>query len=149
MGIMEDVPRLSPEMASRKLQVLAFIRVYHDRHGVGPSLSEMAAAVGTNRSRVQDAIRKLEREQRIHRVPGKTRGVTPIGSHEEALRQLQALGYIVNPGRMEIVHPEALPLLDIEEAVTNASLPPNPAAAHDAREQGDSGNGEGQGRKAQ
>ncbi|MBY2957962.1 GntR family transcriptional regulator [Sphingomonadales bacterium 58] len=121
MGIMEDIPRLSPVMASRKLQVLAFIRRYHEEHGVGPSLSEIAAAVGTNRSRVQDAIRKLEREQRLHRVPGKTRGVTPIGSHEEALRQLQALGYVVNPGRLEIIHPDALPLLDIEEDAAVAS----------------------------
>ncbi|EPR09890.1 hypothetical protein M527_07130 [Sphingobium indicum IP26] len=142
MGIIDDIPRLSPVMASRKLQVLSFIRRFYHEHGVGPSLSEIAAALGTNRSRVQDAIRKLAREGRLHRVPGQTRGVRPAETREEALRLLQTEGWTVNPDRLELVHPNALPLLDIEEIVTNSSLPPDPASAHDGRQQGAMGHGE-------
>lgn len=139
MGLMNDIPRLSPTMASRKLQVLAFIRAYHARHGVGPSLSEIAAAVDTNKSRVQDAIRKLEREGRVHREAGKARGVRPAESHEEALRILQAEGWTINPDRLQLLSP--LPLLDLDPdgrlvitdpVVTNSSLPPDPARAHGA-----------------
>ena len=155
MGIMDDIPRLSPIMASRKLQVLAFIRGFYQDHGIGPSLSEIAAAVGTNRARVQGAIRKLAQEGRIHRVPGQARGVRPAETHEEALRLLQAEGWTVNPERLELVHP-SIPLLDapdpIELTVTKSSLPVTPARAHDARPgtiRGIGRYGEGQGEKIQ
>lgn len=136
MNSIESVPRLSPEMVSRKLQVLAFIRIFHSQHGVGPSLSEIAAAVGTNRTRVQDAIRKLAREGRVYHVPGQARGVRPVETRDEALRLLRSEGWIVLPDRAEACHPNALPLLDIveqEPAVTNPGLPPAAARAHEGR----------------
>lgn len=95
-------------MASRKNQVLAFIRSYFGAHGIGPSISEMAAAASCSRSRVQEIIRKLEREQLVNRVPGKSRGIVPISGHEEAIRQLVAMGYVVNPA-------PSLPLLDLDD----------------------------------
>ncbi|NWK96530.1 hypothetical protein DM806_12835 [Sphingobium lactosutens] len=113
MGVVIEVMRLAPEMASRKLQVLDFIRQFYAHHGVGPSLSEIAAAVGTNRSRVQDAIRKLAREGRIHRVPSQTRGIRPAETQEEALRLLQNEGWEVNRGRLQLVAPPP-PLVDID-----------------------------------
>lgn len=131
-----EVARLSPVMSNRKLQVLSFIRAYHARHGEGPSLSEIAAACRTSRPRVQDAIRKLTAEGRIHRVPGQARGVRPLDEIDEALRQLRAVGYsLAAPGG-------AAPLVDLDAqgrivviqsaAVTNASLPGAAARAHDA-----------------
>lgn len=105
---------LTPTMVSRKEQLLAFIRAYFTAHGVGPTITEMTNALRCSRSRVHYAIRKLEREQRIHRVLGVPRGITPISGHEEAIRQLQAIGYIVNPGAMELVAPPP-PLLDLDE----------------------------------
>ncbi|MEA3390054.1 MAG: hypothetical protein U9R64_12390 [Pseudomonadota bacterium] len=107
--------RLTPTMGSRKEQLLDFIRAFYAAHGVGPTITEMANALQCARSRIHDAIRKLEREQRIHRVLGKPRGITPISGHEEAIRQLQAIGYIVNPGRMELVAPPP-PLLDLDDS---------------------------------
>jgi len=140
LGIMDEIPRLSPAMASRKNQVLVFIRLYWRAHGVGPSLSEIAAACGTNRSRVQDAIRKLAKEGRVIREPGKARGVRPAESHEEALQLLEAQGWAVNPTRLELIYPGA-PLLDLDEGgrltVTNTSLPPGIARAHGAAQSGD------------
>lgn len=106
--------RLTPLMVSRKNQVLAFIRDYYASHQVGPSITEIANAVNCARSRVQEAIRKLEREQLIHRVPNKPRGITPISSHQDAIRQLEALGYTVNPTRMELVTPPP-PVIDLDE----------------------------------
>lgn len=109
-----DVIRLTPTMASRKLQVLDFVQRFYAARGEGPSISEMANALNCARSRIQDAIRKLEREQRIHRVPGKARSISPISSHEEAIRQLEARGYIVNPGKLELAAPPP-PLIDLDE----------------------------------
>jgi SOS-response transcriptional repressor LexA len=157
MGMEPDIPRLSPAMASRKNQVLAFIRLYWRDHGVGPALSEMAAAVGTSRARVQDAIRKLAKEGRVIWEPGVTRGVRPAESHEEALRVLQAQGWTVNPDRLELIHP-APPLIDLDaegklvvagqpvaqsRAVTKTSLPPTRARAHGAGQGGDGRHGDG------
>ena len=80
-----EVIRLTPTMASRKNQVLSFICSYHAAHGEGPSISEIAEAVNCARSRAQEAIRKLE-----------------------------AAGYIVNPGRLELITPPPQ-LIDLDE----------------------------------
>lgn len=109
-----EVIRLTPTMVSRKNQVLAFIRSYYAAHGEGPSITEITHAVHCARSRVHEAIRKLEREQKINRVPGKPHGISPISGHEEAIRQLEAAGYIVNPGRLELLTPPP-PLIDLDE----------------------------------
>lgn len=144
MGMMDDIPRLSPVMASRKNQVLAFIRLYWRAHGVGPSLSEIAAACGTNRSRVQDSIRKLAKDGRLLWTPGQARGVRPVESHEAALQLLESQGWAVNPMRLELIHPGA-PLIDLDEqgrlTVTNTSLPPVAARAHGAGQSGDDRDG--------
>ena len=92
---MHNVPALSPIMASRKLQALAFIEQYFAARGTGPSLSELAAALNCNRSRAQDAVRRLARDGRIRHMPGVARGIRPISAEEEALRRLIAAGYIV------------------------------------------------------
>lgn len=134
LGMIDDIPRLSPQMASRKLQVLAFIRAFYAAHGVGPSLSEMAAAIGSNRSRVQDAIRKLAAEGRIHRAPGQTRGVRPLSAQEEAVRHVRDAGYLV-------LDPASVPLLDIEMPVTKAGLPGHSPHGHNAPLQGGGGYG--------
>ncbi len=134
---MIEVARLSPVMSNRKLQVLAFIRAYHARHGEGPSLSEIAAACRCSRPRAQDAIRKLAAEGRIHRVPGRPRGVWPIDASDEALRQLAAAGYRVSgpaevaPALIDLDANGDLIIITSDRAVTNASLPHPGAARHD------------------
>lgn len=142
MGIIEQIPRLSPAMASRKNQVLAFIRLYWRTHSSGPSISEICAAVNCPRSRAQAAIRKLEMEGLVFRVPGVARSVRPAETHEHALRLLQAHGWSVNAGRLELVHPMP-PLVDLDEdgrlvihGGTNACLPAHVARAHGASHDG-------------
>ena len=123
--------RLTPDMPSRKFQVLDFLRRFRASHGGNPTLSAIAAACGTNKARVQDAIRKLEHDGLVHRVPGKKGGTTALIDRELVLRELQADGYVINPPGM--------PLLDLDEdgrltiigdAVTNSSLPHGCARAH-------------------
>jgi SOS-response transcriptional repressor LexA len=114
--------RLAPDMVSRKLQVLHFVEHYYALHKVGPSLGEIAAALQTNRTRVQDALRKLASERRIHRVPGARRGIRPINAFEDAVRQLEAAGYIVWSQTMHVFPPAT---------VTNTGLIPAPDLDHD------------------
>lgn len=155
MGIMDDIPRLTPEMVSRKNQVLRFIQLYWCDHGIGPSISEICAAVGCVRSRAQAAVRKLAREGRIHRVPSKARGIRPAETHELALQLLQSEGWVVNPARLELIHPLP-PLLDLDDGGrlvllggTNASLPPDRARAHGAAQAGGERNaGDGEDKRA-
>lgn len=125
--------RLAPDMPSRKDQVYRFLCDYHDRYLSGPSLSAIAAACHTNKARVQDAIRKLEREQLVQRTPGKKGGTIPRHRADVVLRKLEALGYIINP--------PGTPLIDLDQngrlvvsadTVTNASLPPARPCAHGA-----------------
>lgn len=137
--------RLTPDMASRKYQVLDFLRRYCAAHGGNPSLSEMAAACNTNKSRVQDAIRKLEREGLVERIAGIARGVSPVSDHDLVLRQLAADGYVINP--------PGLALLDLDDAgrltVTKTGLPRARLRAHGATAAGASTHGEKeQGREA-
>lgn len=155
MGIEIDIPRLTPTMASRKNQVLAFVRLYWNAHSVGPSISEIARAAGCARSRAQKLVTKLVREGHLHRIDGMARGVRPASVLEEALRQLRAAGYVVND---DVIAPPAgtAPLIDIDEAGalvvhsgmgsgwTNAPLPPDRARAQEGPE-GDRGHADGNG----
>lgn len=152
MGIIEEIPRLSPVMVSRKNQVLAFIRAYWRTHDSGPSISEICAAVNCPRSRAQAAIRKLEMDGLVHRLPGVARSVRPAETHEHALQLLKAQGWTVNAGRLELVHPMP-PLVDLDEdgrlvirSGTNACLPAGIARAHGAEQDGDEQHADGDGR---
>lgn len=91
-----DPVRLSATMASQRLLVLNFVRDYIGRWGGSPSLGEIGRALDIDRSRVQRAIRSLAADGLILRTPG-TRGLAMPDAEAEALRQLRALGWVVNP----------------------------------------------------
>jgi Mn-dependent DtxR family transcriptional regulator len=58
-----DPPRrLSPEMASFRLLVLACVREYIEANHDSPSYGEIAAALGSNRTRVRKAVKQLAAE---------------------------------------------------------------------------------------
>lgn len=104
-------PRLSATMASQRLLVLDFVRDYIDRWGGSPSLGEIGAALNIDRMRVKRAIRSLAADGMLRRTPG-PRGLALPDAEADALRQLRALGWTINP---------------TEEVVTKATLLP-PAA---------------------
>lgn len=96
-GEMDDPAgaRLRPEMASRRLLILDFVRRYITRWGFSPSQGEIAAHAGTNTKRVKDALRSLERDGLLKRTPG-TRGLALPETEAEALRMLGRLGWIID-----------------------------------------------------
>lgn len=106
-------------MASRKLQVLGFIRRYITEHGESPSYDEIAAALATNKARVSAIVRVLTDERQLYRMPGARRGITLPGDLESAVRLLRAQGIRVDGD----VFGSGAP-------VTNPSLPRIPALAH-------------------
>ncbi len=75
--------RLTPEMRSRKLQALDFIKRYVAQWGQSPSIGEVAAALGVSRKRAHELIHQLAREEMIRHVRGKTRGISLIDQGEE------------------------------------------------------------------
>lgn len=92
-----EQPRLTEVMRSRKAMALDFITSYIETHnGVAPVQSEIATAIGTNKERVKAIIRTLEREGRLHRVPGVTRGLALPSTVERAKQQLRAAGWKVD-----------------------------------------------------
>lgn len=98
-------------MASQRLLVLDFVRRYIARWHYSPSQGEIAAALDIDNGKVRRAIRSLARDGMIVRRPG-SRGLMLPEAEAEAIRQLQALGWVVNP---------------VDEVIAKATLLP-PAA---------------------
>ena len=86
--------RLSPEMVSRRLQVLAFVRDYLAKWRKSPSQGEIAAGLGVARTTVRRSLRSLWAEGLLLRTPGE-RGLTLPEEREAAVRTLAALGCTV------------------------------------------------------
>jgi SOS-response transcriptional repressor LexA len=108
--------KLSPVMASRKLQALGFIKRYYLEHGASPSQREIASAIGVSQPRVQALVRDLERDGLVKRVHGQRRGIMLANrakhvSAIDALLQLQDEGWEINLGRMELMPPLSFPSL--------------------------------------
>lgn len=106
-----EVPRLRPDMASRRLQVLAFVRSYISRMNGSPSLGEIAAGIDISRTRARELVKALVREGQLLRRPG-PRGLMLPSAIDEAKRQLRELGW------------------QIDEAFVCASAPVPPGGAH-------------------
>ncbi len=106
--------KLRPEMASFRLLVLAFVSEYISRYKVSPSQGEIRHALDTDRSRVRNALRSLEKDGLILRRPGE-RGLALPSVRDEAIRQLRQLGFTVDEdiGRISALLPP--PELDYPE----------------------------------
>lgn len=83
--------RLSPEMASFRALVLGFVRSYLTEWGQSPSYGEIAAGLGSNRTRVKRAVVSLERAGLLLRTPG-TRGLALPDEIERARQLLERAG---------------------------------------------------------
>lgn len=134
-------------MASWRLLVLAFVREYIDRWGHSPSYGEIAAGLSSNRTRVRKAVRSLERDGLVLRAPG-PRGLTLPTVRDEAVRQLRALGFIVDEDCLQVKAPVTDPPLLPPAALDYDPDPTDGDIAHGERrngstEQAGAGQGEG------
>lgn len=92
--------RLTPEMVSRKLQVLAAVKRYWATHGASPSFAEIGADVGISRQEAWRYCRTLADERELVLVAGH-RGIglpDPIGrvTLADAILRLRAEGFVVD-----------------------------------------------------
>lgn len=104
--------RLTPGMASRRLQVVSFVLQYLRRWGEAPSYGEIAAALAIDRSTARDCVRRAVAKGQLVKGPGGRRALLPpadaiavparIGPEHaaELLAQLRAQGYIMD-GRVD------------------------------------------------
>lgn len=91
---------LSPTMASRKLQLLAYAKRYMAMYGRSPSYGEMAAELGITRNHAKRLVIQLECDGDMLRRAGARRGISfPAAgdnvSEGDALLKLRELGYDV------------------------------------------------------
>lgn len=130
--------RLSPEMVSRKLQALDFIKGYIARWGHSPSHAEVGAHLGVSRQRARELVRQLSREAQLRKIPGKRRGLEVIGSGAitvaDAMLRLKEAGWRVDDAAHVAgeLQPPLAPLRDAsEQALSNNPLPGLPRLTHD------------------
>ena len=137
--------RLTPQMASRKLLALDFVKQYFARWGGSPSLDEIAAALGVSKQRASELVRALAEDGQILRTPGARRGLdlpepaqTP--SRADLLLMLSDQGWTLTDDGL-LIAPEA----DRVEpaALTKAGLTLVPELDHVAPD--DTGDGTGAG----
>ena len=109
-----DAVRLTPVMASRRLQVLEFVRSYLVKYGASPSYGEIARGCGTNTSRVKEALQSLVKSGLLLRRPG-PRGLALPDTRDAAIQLLSELGYMVFDERT-VIKPalQSRPLLDYD-----------------------------------
>jgi hypothetical protein len=100
--------RLSPAMASQRLLVLDFVRGYISRWGGSPSYGEIAAELKIERVTAWRAVRSLVDDGLLARRPG-PRGLSLPDAEADALRQLRALGWVVNPEDLHVTKARLLP----------------------------------------
>lgn len=124
--------RLEPDMRSRKVQALDFIKRYFARWGKSPSLSEIAAALGVSKKRAHGLVRQLSDEEQLRVAAGKSRGITLPDRDEEIseaelLLLLRKRGFrVAGPGDfLPVGAPCPVP------GVTEKGLPILPGLDHD------------------
>ena len=137
--------RLTPEMSSRKLQALDFIKRYFAQWGHSPTLGELAAALDVSTKRAHDLIHQLARDEMIEHLPGKTRGIRLRErgaelSEADVLVRLAGMGWTVaqedSEGRVRVIMPPADPELQkaLARALMEKELHELPMLDHDSDE---------------
>ena len=106
-------PRLSATMASQRLLVLDFVRDYFARWHASPSLGEIANALRIDRMKVKRAVRSLANDGMLRHTPG-PRGLALPETEAEALRQLRAMGWIVDDEIGRVTKATLLPRAELD-----------------------------------
>lgn len=91
----EGGQRLTAEMSSRPVQVLAFVRDYITRWGQSPSIREIAAGVGIGKSHVRIIVLRLVKRGQLVRRGG-PRGLGLPDIEDSAIETLGQLGWTID-----------------------------------------------------
>jgi hypothetical protein len=91
----EAAMRLRPDMTSRRLLVLAFVRDYITKWGASPSYGEIANGLCISPTRARQLVKALVLSGQLLRRPG-PRGLSLPTLREEALRLLREHGYVID-----------------------------------------------------
>lgn len=99
----------SATMGSSKIAAFAFIRQFIVEWQRGPSLSEIANAIGRSKDTARRAVRRLDHEGLIIRTPGE-RGirlpdVPKLISRDEALARLRDEGFVIDEDVLHVSVP--------------------------------------------
>jgi hypothetical protein len=106
--------KLRPEMTSRRLLVLAFVRDYIGRWGASPSYGEIANGLCISPTRARQLVKALVSAGQLLRKPG-ARGLSLPTLRDEALRQLRELGFAIDED-----------ILQVRSPCAHSTLPPAP-----------------------
>src|SRR5258707_9579845 len=80
-------------MTARQREVLEFIRVFGERHGVPPTVREIGEKFEFTARAAFDHLRALERKGMLERRgPGKRASPTPVVPRQKGARRLGPLG---------------------------------------------------------
>jgi Mn-dependent DtxR family transcriptional regulator len=118
-GAVQNEYRLTPDMTSRKLQVVSFVKQYISRWGQWPSYGEIGGAMGISPSTARDAVKRAVRDNLLHREPGSRRGVVKTAETRsrlcpteaaEMLERLREAGVIVMDTAASSATPTFYPL---------------------------------------
>lgn len=84
------------ELTGRQREILAFIRVFSQQHGVPPTVREIGARFRVTPRAAFDHLRALERKGALRRRPAasRTSRVLTLADHGPALREVPVLGRI-------------------------------------------------------
>jgi SOS-response transcriptional repressor LexA len=78
--------RGGPRGGARQTETLEFIRAHLRAHGIGPSLDEIASAIGyASKSCAHRVVDKLVRDGRIVRLTNRARGIDLVESEQDHL----------------------------------------------------------------
>jgi DNA-binding MarR family transcriptional regulator len=83
-------------MVSVRLRALAFVHDYIGQWRNSPSLGEIAAAIGTDRTMAHRAVKSLVASGLLNKTPG-VRGISLPDQEQEALRILARAGWAISP----------------------------------------------------
>lgn len=130
--------KLTPAMASFRLLVLDFVRVYFRENGASPSYGEIAGGLESSRNQVKMAVRSLVRDRLLLQGDG-PRSLALPSDRDAAIRALEGLGFRIDEHARTIAQPITDPPL-----LPPATLDYVPEVDSD-QEHGERGQGEGTG----
>lgn len=80
------------QLTQRQSDALAAIKLYRERTGFPPTISELAELIGcSSPNAAADHVRALKKKGYISVAPGAARGITVIGSDQDAVSIVKSL----------------------------------------------------------